>query len=65
MKTKIRETFTVVREYTSDYSLERIKGHALFLTDEAGEFLYGGPGGNETVSVGVEIDRGLGWEKVN
>ena len=65
MQTRIRETFTVVREYTSDDSIEEIENHALFVSEETGEFLHGGCGGEETVSVVTEIDRGLGWEKIN
>lgn len=61
---KIREIYTVVREHDKDpeYSLEDIKDHCLYVLDEAGEFLYGGSCGEESLSVKFQIDNGNGWE---
>lgn len=64
-KTKIRQTFTVVREYETNESLEEIQNHAVFVSDEAGEFLYDGSYGNETISVKTEIRKGKKWEEIN
>lgn len=60
---KIREIYTVVREYSPKKreTLENIKSHCLFVLDEAGEFLYGGSGGDEQLSVKFQIDKGKGW----
>lgn len=40
---KIRTIYTVVREHEID-NLEDEQGHLLHVSDEAGEFLYGGGG---------------------
>ncbi len=65
MKKKIRQTFTVVREYETSDSLEDIQNHALFVSEEAGEFLYGCNYRKENISVKIEFDKGEGWEEVN
>jgi hypothetical protein len=65
MKKKIRQTFTVVREYETTDSLEDIQKRAFWVSDEAGEFLYGDSSSNETISVKIEFDKGEGWEEVN
>lgn len=57
---KIREIYTVVREYETD-NLEEEQGHLLHVLDETGEFLYGGGGGHEQLSVQFQIDKGEGW----
>lgn len=57
---KIREIYTVVREYEVDYLEDEIN-HMLHVLDETGEFLYGGSGGEEQLSVKFQIDKGEGW----
>lgn len=61
---KIREIYTVVREYEVDYLEDEIN-HMLHVSDEAGEFLYGGSCGEESLSVSFQIDKGNGWEDFN
>lgn len=56
---KIREIYTVIRDYETD-DLEEERGHMLHVLDETGEFLYGG-GGDEELSVQFQIDKGEGW----
>ena len=58
---KIRQIFTVIREYSTDDSLEEENGHLLHVLDDAGEFLYGGGGGDETLEVKFQINKGNGW----
>lgn len=57
---KIREIYTVIRDYEID-NLEEERGHMLHVLDETGEFLYGGSGGDEQLSVQFQIDKGQGW----
>ena len=61
---KIREIYTVVREYTPRKGSYDVKGHCLHVLDEAGEFLYGG-GRDDEISVRFQIDKGNGWEDFN
>jgi len=56
---KIREIYTVIREYEID-NLEEERGHFLHIQEDMGEFLYGG-GGDEELSVQFGIDKGEGW----
>jgi hypothetical protein len=66
MKThKIRETFTVIREYEYKGSMSNVKSHALYVADDAGEFLFGGSGDTETISVVIEVDSGKGYKKID
>ena len=58
---KIREIYTVVREYEVDYLEDEI-GHMEHVLDETGEFLYGGSCGEESLSVKFQINNGNGWE---
>lgn len=60
---KIREIYTVVREHEKDPkdSLEDIKNLCLYVSDEAVEFLYGGSGGEENLSVKFQINNGNEW----
>jgi len=64
---KIREIYTVIREYTHHENdlMDDIKSHYLFVSDETGEFLYGGGGGEEELSVEFQIDDGTGWKDFN
>lgn len=64
MKRKIRQTFTVVREYETTDSMEEIEGHAAHVSDEAGEFLMGGCADKETITVVTEVKSSKGWKKV-
>ncbi len=57
---KIREIYTVIREYEID-NPEEERGHLLHVLDETGEFLYGGRGGDEQLSVQFQVDKGEGW----
>jgi hypothetical protein len=66
MKThKIRQTFTVIREYEYKGSMSNVKSHALHVADDAGEFLFGGSGATETISVVIEVDSGKGYKKID
>jgi len=56
---KIREIYTVVRDYETN-NLEEERGHMLHVLDDTGEFLYGG-GDDEQLSVQFQIDKGEGW----
>lgn len=61
---KIREIYTVVREFDQnpENSLEDIKDHCLYVSDEAGEFLYGGSCGEESLSVKFQIYNENEWQ---
>jgi hypothetical protein len=48
---KVRQIYTVIREYETKDSREEVEQHAVFVQDEAGEFLYGGGSGEESISV--------------
>lgn len=63
---KYRYTYTVVREVTTRReSEEDIQGHCDHVQDEAGEFLYGGSPGSETITVKIEVsrDNGKTWKE--
>lgn len=60
-KIKIRQIYTVVREYSTK-NLEDEEGHLLHVLDETGEFLYGGSCGEESLSVKFQINKGNKWE---
>ena len=61
---KIRETYTVVREYSTKRSLEDFDGHVAHVEDETGEWLYGGNSGDEKLSVVVEAKVNGKWKKL-
>lgn len=68
MKINVRYTYTVVREGEIDSSeleddIDFFKGA---ISDETDEFLYGGTGLKEHISVKMEIskDDGKTWEEV-
>ena len=61
---KIRETFTVVREYITKRSEKDFEGHVAHVEDEAGEFLYGGSPGDEKISVAIEAKKKGKWVKL-
>jgi hypothetical protein len=62
---KIRETYTVVREYSTNRSLKDFDGHIAHVQDETGEFLYGGSGGNEKITVKIEAKNKNGkWKSL-
>lgn len=61
---KVRETYTVVREYTTKRSLEDFDGYVAHVEDETGEFLYGGGSGEEKLSVVIEAQIDGKWKKL-
>jgi uncharacterized phage protein (TIGR01671 family) len=65
-KTKVREIYTVVRQYETEKSFCELETHFEKVADEAGEFLYGTASGNEKISVSFEIneENGQGWENI-
>ena len=69
MKIKVRYTYTVVRENKINQSeleetIDFFKGA---ICDETDEYLYGGAGVGEKVSVKMEAseDNGITWNPVN
>ena len=58
---KIRQIFTVIREYQTNSSLEEENGRLLHVLDDAGEFLYGGGSEDETLEVKFKIKKGKKW----
>jgi hypothetical protein len=62
---QVRETYTVVREYSTRESLEDFDGHVGHVQDEAGEFLYGGGSGEEKLTVVIEAKINGKWKKLS
>ena len=61
---KIRETYTVVREYSTRESLAAFDGHVGHVQDETGEFLYDGGRGDEKLTVVIEAKINGKWKKL-
>lgn len=60
---KARQIFTVIREYTEPNAKAAQESFAA-LHDEAGEFLYGGCRGEETIQVELQVKIGTRWSTI-
>ena len=58
---KTRYTYTVVREYDDDDSIDDQLDFFRGVKDEPDEYLYGGTGGQEKISVVLEFLIGDKW----
>lgn len=62
---KSRVIFTVVRDFGNVKSVKEAKGEAGMLSDEAGEYLYGGSNGEEKIGFELQVSKdGRKWETV-